>query len=108
MKRLMLLLMAALLASCGSPAVFERPVMEMPEGTARTSPVGTGWWRIFNDRALDRLEEKAVAHNRDLVRAAALVDQASALAAQADPPCCPGRNWKLEPAARNCPKVNAI
>ena len=42
MKRLMLLLMAALLASCGSPAVFERPVMEMPEGTARTSPVGTG------------------------------------------------------------------
>ena len=83
MKRLMLLLMAALLASCGSPAVFERPVMEMPEGTARTSPVGTGWWRIFNDRALDRLEEKAVAHNRDLVRAAALVDQASALAAQA-------------------------
>ena len=82
MKRLMLLLMAALLASCGSPAVFERPVMEMPEGTARTSPVGTGWWRIFNDRALDRLEEKAVAHNRDLVRASALVDQASALAAQ--------------------------
>lgn len=66
MKRLMLLLMAALLASCGSPAVFERPVMEMPEGTARTSPVGAGWWRIFNDRALDRLEEKAVAHNRDL------------------------------------------
>ena len=58
MKRLMLLLMAALLASCGSPAVFERPVMEMPEGTARTSPVGTGWWRIFNDRALDRLEER--------------------------------------------------
>ena len=43
MKRLMLLLMAALLASCGSPAVFERPVMEMPEGTARTSPVGAGW-----------------------------------------------------------------
>ena len=83
MKRLMLLLMAALLASCGSPAVFERPVMEMPEGTARTSPVGAGWWRIFNDRALDRLEEKAVAHNRDLVRASALVDQASALAAQA-------------------------
>lgn len=30
MKHLMLLLMAALLASCGSPAVFERPVMEMP------------------------------------------------------------------------------
>ena len=82
MKRLMLLLMAALLASCGSPAVFERPVMEMPEGTARTSPVGAGWWHIFNDRALDRLEEKAVAHNRDLVRASALVDQASALAAQ--------------------------
>ena len=85
MKRLMLLLMAALLASCGSPAVFERPVMEMPEGTARTSPVGAGWWRIFNDRALDRLEEKAVAHNRDLVRASALVDQASALAAHAAP-----------------------
>lgn len=83
MKRLMPLFMAALLSSCGSPAVFERPVMEMPEGTAWTSPVGTGWWRIFNDRALDRLEEKAVAHNRDLVRAAALVDQASALAAQA-------------------------
>ena len=28
MKHLMLLLMAALLASCGSPAVFERPVMD--------------------------------------------------------------------------------
>ena len=31
MKRLMLLLMAALLASCGSPAVFERPVMNGPD-----------------------------------------------------------------------------
>lgn len=74
---------ALLLAACGGPAEFERPVMDMPDGTARSSPVGKEWWRIFHDGALNRLEEKAVAHNRDLVRAAALVDQASALAAQA-------------------------
>lgn len=77
---------AQLLPSCGSRAVFERPVMEMPEGisadggAAASSPVGAGWWRVFHDDALNRLEDRAVAHNRDLVRAAALVDQAAAMA----------------------------
>lgn len=82
MKRLLLLSAATLLTSCGSPAIFERPVMEVPEGTAQASPGGRGWWRIFHDCALNRLEEKAVERNRDLVSASALVDQASALAAQ--------------------------
>lgn len=77
-----------LLGSCRVPAVFERPAMELPTGSPEqgdkvaNSPVGTGWWRIFHDPVLERLEEQALACNRDLIRAAALVDRAAAMSAE--------------------------
>jgi multidrug efflux system outer membrane protein len=44
------------------------------------------WWRIFNDAALGRLEEKAIAANQDLRQSVALVEQAreQARVAEAD------------------------
>lgn len=70
------------LASCGTRPAFEKPVMDMPEGMSGGSPVGKRWWRVFNDGALNRLQEQAVVFNRDLVRASALVDRAASLAEQ--------------------------
>jgi NodT family efflux transporter outer membrane factor (OMF) lipoprotein len=42
-------------------------------------PLDTGWWRTFGDPALDRLVERALAHNADLRGAAARVAEARAL-----------------------------
>ncbi len=79
-----------ILCSCGGPAAFERPLMDLPqgmppggEGRESPSPVASGWWKIFQDPVLNRLEEQAIVRNRDLIRAAALVDRAAAMANEA-------------------------
>ena len=87
---------ALLLAACGGPAAFERPAMDIPDGTARSSPVGKNWWFVFHDGALNRLEEKAVEHNRDLVRASALVDRAAAMAAETGASLMPQAGFQAE------------
>lgn len=88
------------LVSCGNPAVFERPSMDLPSGISGgrdgecSAPVGAGWWHVFHDSALDRLEERAISHNRDLIRSAALVDRAAAMAAEAGASLVPQAGFK--------------
>lgn len=74
------------LSSCSDPASFERPVLDMPQGTVsgQLSPAGIPWWSIFHNSDLNRLEERALQYNRDLIKAAASVDKAIALSADTE------------------------
>jgi outer membrane protein, multidrug efflux system len=77
----------AALAGCsaiGPP--YARPQTTLPPAYGEEAAGAAGeavpdaWWTLFGDPALDRLEEAALAGNRDLAVAAARVDEARALA----------------------------
>ncbi|MET0240847.1 MAG: TolC family protein [Sphingobium sp.] len=92
MKRLALAL-PLLLAACSVGPTYKRP--ETPGGTAaapfvdpgitQVSPGAAGgqWWRLFQDAALDRLVQEALAHNTDVRVASANLRRARALLSEA-------------------------
>jgi len=75
-------LLAATLAGCSFGPDHARPAMDMPDawraGTADAGTVQDGWWKGFDDPALDALVTAALDHNRDLAKAIANVDEARA------------------------------
>lgn len=95
MKKIYLLLAAALiLAGCATP-VLEAPDIDVPSGfkedaaadAARWKPAQPAeaqprgeWWKAFNDSTLNRLIDDATAANANLAAAAARVRQARAIA----------------------------
>lgn len=79
LKRAALLL---LLAGCAVQPDYQRPALELPQAWQQAAPrpaTGAPWWRIYDDPALDRLIEEALAQNADVLVAAARVDEARAL-----------------------------
>lgn len=76
------LLLAGGLSGCAFGPDHTRPGMETPEAwrteAATAGRVQDGWWRGFNDPALDALVEAALVSNRDLAKAVASVDEARA------------------------------
>lgn len=72
---------------CAVHPDYQRPAIELPaawkEGAAQAAQDGD-WWRVYADPALDRLVAEAFEHNSDLIAAAARVDEARALAAEAE------------------------
>jgi outer membrane protein, multidrug efflux system len=84
-------LAAAALAIAGLTACATTPTdppqLDLPTaGTLATPLAGERWWTAFNDPALDKLEDEALAHNLDLAAAITRVDYARAqvLFAQSD------------------------
>lgn len=74
-----------LLAACAQPRAPQLPEATLPAtfgANAAASPVlAERWWQAFNEPALDKLVEQALAGNLDLRQAAARVDEtATALA----------------------------
>ena len=75
------LLAACVLAACSSGPDYKRPDMVLPEnwsakqdGAAVTaSGMTEQWWQLYADTILDQLEEEALAHNSDILVAAARV-----------------------------------
>ncbi len=60
----------------------DRPGLPLPEAlpeTAATTPMQDVWWKVFADPALDALMDEALAHNADLVVAAARVLESRAI-----------------------------
>jgi multidrug efflux system outer membrane protein len=84
--RRILLSSFALLTACATPPPAQPPKVELPTAFKETAPRFTEdgrWWRIYQDAELDKLVEEAIAQNTDLVIAAARVDEARALVADA-------------------------
>ena len=75
------------LAGCATQPDYKRPAVELPaawkESSQNRAKDGS-WWRVYADPALDKLVEEALARNSNLLVAAARVDEARALLAQAD------------------------
>ncbi len=65
---------------------YQRPALSLPTGYSETTAQGAdstvpdAWWSLYRDPALTQLVETALAHNQDLVLAAARVEEARALA----------------------------
>ncbi len=80
------LLLFVFLAACATPPPAQRPEVELPsawkESASRYADDGR-WWRIYQDASLDSLVDEALIRNADLVIAAARVDEARALVADA-------------------------
>src|SRR5262245_65875787 len=74
------LLCSALLAGCTVGPDWQKPQVDAPPGWRlefkdAAEVANTKWWEAFGDPALDKMVEDAVRENRDLVQAAARVDQ---------------------------------
>jgi multidrug efflux system outer membrane protein len=70
----------AFISGCAVGPDYERPKTDAPEKwridyPAAADVANTQWWREFNDPALNELIDTALRENRDLVIAAARVDQ---------------------------------
>ena len=78
------ILVAGVLAGCAMGPDYRRPEVAVPE-TYQYLPkesadtVNTAWWQQFGDPVLDRLIVEALGNNRNVMQAAANVQQAAAL-----------------------------
>ncbi|MGE0876105.1 MAG: efflux transporter outer membrane subunit [Burkholderiales bacterium] len=83
MYRRAILVAAALLAGCATPAPeYRRPAVELPAAWRDSAPAAYTngrWWQVYGDAALERLVDEAIAGSADLALAAARVDEARAL-----------------------------
>jgi multidrug efflux system outer membrane protein len=80
MMRRLALIVAALLAGCTVGPDYTRPSTVSPDKwridyPAAADVANTRWWEQFDDPALNQLIDEALRQNRDLVIAAARVDQ---------------------------------
>jgi NodT family efflux transporter outer membrane factor (OMF) lipoprotein len=67
----------------GAPPAAALKLREADVAGVSPSPLPPRWWRLFNDMDLDRLIEKALAHNTDLRQSAANLQRARAVLSEA-------------------------
>lgn len=80
---ILLLVAAALSVGCAVGPKYQKPVVQLPQSwrapSSDTSSLGDlKWWALFKDPVLQSLIRTALAQNKDLLVAAARVDQARA------------------------------
>ncbi len=83
------LAVAALLAGCATPPVYQKPVPQMPVAWQLDAPWRAGtpsdavpkgpWWTRFGDPQLDALQLRALENNQTLAAASARLQQARAV-----------------------------
>ena len=81
-----LLFVVLFAAGCATPPPPQPPKVELPAAWKESAPrfaEDGRWWRIYQDAELEKLIEEAVASNADLLIAAARVNEARALVADA-------------------------
>ncbi|NSW86216.1 MAG: efflux transporter outer membrane subunit [Syntrophobacteraceae bacterium] len=83
-------LLALCLSGCALGPNYRRPAIDAPENfrsaitpAEQRSLADLPWWEIFKDETLQRLMDEALQNNYDLLIAAARVEQARQIAAQA-------------------------
>jgi multidrug efflux system outer membrane protein len=82
-RPLLLAALTALLAACAMGPDYERPEVPVPEDyntetLAGASIANLEWWQLFDDPALVRLIEQALANNKELAIAIARIEEARA------------------------------
>jgi multidrug efflux system outer membrane protein len=80
------LIPALIAAGCSVAPKYERPAVELPQAWKESAPrfaEDGRWWRIYQDPELEKIIAQALQGNADLLIAAARVDEARALAAEA-------------------------
>ncbi|HQR65981.1 MAG TPA: efflux transporter outer membrane subunit [Thermoanaerobaculia bacterium] len=98
MRRAALLAAALLLAGCTMgpdyvrPKVAAPPAWEYGEKEAQAT-VNAAWWKQFGDPVLDGLIAEALANNRNLLIAAARVEQAAAVLTETAAPLYPSAGY---------------
>ena len=92
MPRASLALLAFALASCASGPNYHAPSLpgstaysfvSQPVGTDTALPLPVGWWKLYNDPALDSLVQEAFAANTNVRVALANLDRARAIYSEA-------------------------
>ena len=99
-RRALTLIAAALLAGCSVWPGYKKPAVDVPAqwpvvGTAEAA-IGERWWTLYKDPALEKLVEEALLNNRDLVVAAARIDEARALLRISDSTLAPSVDARLD------------
>src|SRR5713226_627651 len=87
MRHILTSSLVLLLAACSTQPRYERPPVELPAAWEKAAPrfaEDGRWWRIYRDQELEKVIEEAFAGNADLFIAAARVDEARALVAEAE------------------------
>ena len=74
---------ALLLAGgCAVTPDYQRPPVDLPQAWKESAPryaAAGAWWRIYQEPALEKLVEEALAYNSDVLVAVARVEEATAL-----------------------------
>lgn len=86
MKPLGVLVAACMLAACSAGPDYKRPDMVLPgswpasqdDKAVKANTATEQWWHIYGDAVLDQLEDEALAHNSDILVAAAHVNEVRA------------------------------
>ncbi|MFN7835614.1 MAG: efflux transporter outer membrane subunit [Burkholderiaceae bacterium] len=86
-----LLSLAVLVAACSASSGDRRPDLRLPDQwgkatggdtaivpTVAIQSLGDDWWRVLQDRQLDRLIDEALRHNADIALAASRVEEVGA------------------------------
>lgn len=92
------LLVATALSACAIGPDYQRPVLELPQAAANVAPVTADWWQGFADPVLNATIDEALRYNRDLVQAAARVEEAEAAAGIARASLLPEVNGSVSSA----------
>jgi multidrug efflux system outer membrane protein len=83
MKRLILLLIAVVVAGCTMGPDYKRPVVPVPDQQRESLPTvesiaDTPWWELFGDTVLVALIDTALVNNRDLRASVARITESRA------------------------------
>lgn len=91
MGSLLSMTLASVFAGCAVGPDYQRPALALPasfDASTSTTPAPSpalerGWWKLFEDPALDRLIDRALVDNANLQVAVARIEQADALLREA-------------------------
>ncbi len=111
MRRLAIPALAVCLAGCMVGPDYRRPSVEIPQSyryeTAEAQKTAnTDWWRQFGDPVLDDLIAKALAGNKNVMIAAANIEQAAGKLTQVRAPLFPQINYSASASRQRLSERN--
>ena len=67
MKKLLTLLLLAILTACSFTPKMSLPKLSLPDNSTSGIRITKQWWKRFNDKTLNRLVDEAIRNNEDLL-----------------------------------------